>query len=246
MGLREHLESELLDELILVAEIEPGFSVHDPPRAIGNLRFTATSAGRRSPDWEVPVSGKWCLFRTKCVVSLLEFRYVRRWKSLNAMKPEDRDMSALAKEVAKAEAKLQELEWEIEEVGQPAAHELQRRLDALRVEENALKRNLAELLGASHPDDDKRLHKIESLLDYIQREEASLKDDADFLHQSGPTTAEFAVKAGSMIVDLVLRALKRVLGDHHPLGRSVFVNHTHKDLVDRFGIARPPGSGESR
>ena len=165
---------------------------------------------------------------------------------MNAMKPEDPDMSALAKEVAKAEAKLQELEWEIEEVGQPAAHELQRRLDALKVEEKALKRNLAELLGTDHPDDDKRLHKIESLLDYIRREEASLKDDADFLHQSGPTTAEFAVKAGSLVVDLVLRALKRVLGDHHPLGLSVFVNHTHKDLVDRYGISQQGECEESR
>jgi hypothetical protein len=162
------------------------------------------------------------------------------------MKPDDPGMSALAREIARAEAKLQQLEWEIEEVGQPAAHELQRRLDALKIEEHALKRNLGELLGADHPDDAARLRKIEALLDYIRREEDSLEHDADFLHQAGPTSSEFAVQAGSKLVGLVLRALKRVVGDHHPLGMSVFVNHNHQDLVERHGLVEHAGEAESR
>jgi hypothetical protein len=153
-------------------------------------------------------------------------------------------MPALAKEIARAESKLQQLEWEIEEIGQPAAHELQRRLEALKIEENALKRNLAVLLDAEHPDDAARLRKIETLLDYIKREEDSLKHDADFLHQSGHTTAEFAAQAGSKIVELVLRALKRAVGDHHPLGMSVFVNHSHKALADQYGLSAPEDGSE--
>lgn len=160
------------------------------------------------------------------------------------MKADEPGMPALAREIARAESKLQQLEWEIEEIGQPAAHELQRRLDALKIEEKALKRNLAGLLDSDHTDDHVRLRKIEALLDYIKREEDSLKHDADFLHQSGHTTAEFAAQAGSKFVELVLRALKRVVGDHHPLGMSVFVNHSHKALADQYGLSAPKdGSG---
>lgn len=78
--------------------------------------------------------------------------------------------------------------------------------------------------------------RIEALLAYIQREEASVERDADFLHQSPPTSAEFAAQAGSRLVDLCLRALKRVVGDHHPLGMSVFVNHSPKVLAERYGV----------
>ena len=152
------------------------------------------------------------------------------------MKSEHPDMSALARDIARAESKLQELEWEIEEIGQPAAHELQRRLDSLKIEEKALKRNLAEWLGRGDSGDTSRLRKIEALLDYIRTEENSLEEDADFLNQSGPTSSEFAVKAGSMLVELVLRALNRVVGDHHPLGQSVFVNHSHKQLSEQYGL----------
>jgi hypothetical protein len=151
------------------------------------------------------------------------------------MKPPPEDMSALARKVAQAEAKLQKLEWEIEEIGQPAAHELKRRLDALKIEENALKRNLAEALGMDEPGD-KRMEKIAALLRYIQREEASVEHDAAFLHQSGHTSAEFAAQAGSLLVDLCMRALKRVVGDHHPLGMSVFVNHNRENLESLYGL----------
>lgn len=148
-------------------------------------------------------------------------------------------MLALAREIARAETKLQELEWEIGEIGQPAAHDLKRRLDALKIEEHALKRNLAEVLGIDRPDEALRMEKIEALLAYIHREEDAVKHDADFLHQSGHTTAEFAAQAGSKVVELCLRALKRVIGDHRPLGMSVFVNHSHQTLAERYGIDGP-------
>lgn len=151
------------------------------------------------------------------------------------MKATSETMSALAREIAQAEAKLQKLEWEIEEIGQPAAHELRRRLDALKIEEHALKRNLSEVLGMGEPDT-VRMEKIEALLRYIQSEEASVEHDADYLRQSGHTTAEFAAQAGSLLLDLCSRAIKRVVGDHHPLGMSVFVNHSRENLKSLYGL----------
>jgi chromosome segregation ATPase len=150
------------------------------------------------------------------------------------MKPTPETIAALANQIAEAEAKLQNLEWEIEEIGQPAAHELQRRLDALKIEEHALKRNLEEALGMEEPGD-ARMAKIEALLAYIQNEEAAVEREAEFLHQSPPTSAEIATQAGSRIVELCLRALKRVVGNHHPLGSSVFVNHSPQVLEERYG-----------
>lgn len=160
------------------------------------------------------------------------------------MKATHETMSALAREIARAEAKLQKLEWEIEEIGQPAAHELKRRLDALRIEENALKRNLSEALGMGEPDS-VRMEKVEALLRYIQSEEASVEHDAEFLHQSGHTTAEFAAQAGALLVDLCVRAMKRVVGDHHPLGMSVFVNRSPESLAAQYGRS-DSGSGLER
>lgn len=160
------------------------------------------------------------------------------------MKPTPEDLSALARKIAEAEAKLQQLEWEIEEIGQPAAHELKRRLDSLKIEENALKRNIAETLGMEEPGSG-RMEKVEALLRYIQREEASVEHDANFLHQSGHTSAEFAAQAGTRLVDLCLRGLKRVVGAHHPLGMSVFVNHSPQALEQQFGLGHPE-AGEKR
>ena len=159
------------------------------------------------------------------------------------MKRTPEDMSALAREIAQAEANLQTLEWEIEEIGQPAAHELKRRLDALKIEENALKRNLAEALGMEQPDS-VRMEKIEALLHYIQREEASVEHDAHFLHQSPPSSAEFEVQAGARLVELCGRALKRMLGNHHPLGMSVFVNQSPDSLATRYGLADRDAEGK--
>jgi chromosome segregation ATPase len=151
------------------------------------------------------------------------------------MKPTPEAIAALANQIAEAEAKLQNLEWEIEEIGQPAAHELQRRLDALKIEEHALKRNLEEALGMEEPGE-ARMAKIEALLAYIRSEEAAVEREAEFLHQSPPTSAEIATQAGSRIIELCLRALKRVVGNHHPLGSSVFVNHSPQLLEERYGV----------
>jgi chromosome segregation ATPase len=162
------------------------------------------------------------------------------------MKPTPEDIASLAKKIAEAEAGIQKLEWEIEEIGQPAAHGLKHRFDSLKIEEHALKRNLAEALGMDEPGE-ARMAKIEALLAYIRREEAAVEREAEFLHQSPPTSAEFAAQAGSRLVELCLRALKRVVGEHHPLGMSVFVNHSPQLLAERYGVgaAEKTRTGES-
>jgi chromosome segregation ATPase len=162
------------------------------------------------------------------------------------MKPATEEIAALARQIARAESKLQQLEWEIEEIGQPAGLELQRRLDALKIEEHALQRNLTEALEMEEPE--ARMAKIEALLAYIQSEETALEQEAEFLHQSAPTSAEFAAQAGSRLVDLCLRALQRVVGNHHPLGMSVFVNHSPQLLAERYGIGgaqEPAAEGQT-
>lgn len=152
------------------------------------------------------------------------------------MNPNTEHLTELARKTAGAEYQLQKLEWEIGEIGQPAARDLKRRLDALKVEAHALDRNLAGLLGVGAPDSG-RLEKVETLLDHIVAEGAEVEHDADFLMQSPPSTAEYAAKAGSRVVALVVQALHRVVGAHHPLGMSVFVNHSHKTLIDQYGVA---------
>ena len=158
------------------------------------------------------------------------------------MKPTPETLSAFARKIAASEFKLQQLAWGIEEIGQPAGHDLKRRLDALQIEEAALKRNLTEAPDMEDPGSEK-MEKVEALLAYIQSEEASVEHDADFLHQSGHTTAEFAAQVGGRLVDLCMRALKRVVGDHHPLGTSVFVNHSRENLESLYGLDQP-GAGE--
>ena len=151
------------------------------------------------------------------------------------MKTTTESITLFAQKIAGVEERLQNLEWEIEEIGQPAAFELKRRLDALKIEENALKRNLTEALGMGEPEE-VRMVRIEALLAHIEREESSVERDAAFLHQSGYTSAEFAAQAGTRLVELCMKALKRVLGDHRPLGKSVFVNHSHEALAHQYGL----------
>lgn len=158
------------------------------------------------------------------------------------MKPNAETLSELTRQIAESEAKLEKLEWEIEEIGQPAAHDLKRRLDSLKIEEHALKRNLAETLGMENPGPE-RMEKVEALLHYIQSEEASVEHAAKFLHQSGHTSAEFAAQAGTHLLDLCLRGLKRVVGNHHPLGMSVFVNHSNENLESLYSRG-PATDGE--
>ncbi len=141
--------------------------------------------------------------------------------------------------IEEAEAKIERLEKEINEIGQPAAGELQRRLDALKVEEKALRRNFEESRNRGDIDPN-RMARIESLLRHIEAEEASVEHDADFLHQAAPSSMILAIEASARLVDLYRRVMKTLVGDHHPAGSSVFVNHTHKNLTDDYGLKDRP------
>lgn len=154
------------------------------------------------------------------------------------MKTTREDPSLLAEKILEAEAKLERLEQAVGEIGQPAGHELRRRLDVLRIEENALKRNFEESRRRGEPDS-LRMEKIEALLRHIEDEEFSVGHDADFLHQSAPSSVTLAVEAGSHLVDVLRHGMKRVIGDHHPLGESVFVNHSHANLTTQYGLDDP-------
>jgi hypothetical protein len=151
------------------------------------------------------------------------------------MKTTREDPSLLAEKILEAEAKLERLEQEVGEIGQPAGHELRRRLDVLRIEENALKRNFEESRRRGEPDS-LRMEKIEALLRHIEDEEFSVGHDADFLHQSAPSSVTLAVEAGSHLVEVLRHGMKRMIGDHHPLGESVFVNHSHANLTSQYGL----------
>ena len=154
------------------------------------------------------------------------------------MKSSQEIASLLESKIAEVEAKLEALEKEILDIGPPADYDLRKRLDALKIEERALRRNFEESMARGEPDS-VRLEKIEILLDHIEREEASVHHEADFLHQANPSSVILAAQAASKALDLWHRAIKRVLGDHHPFGSSVFVNHTHADLVSDYGYSKP-------
>ena len=147
--------------------------------------------------------------------------------------------SPLAAKILEAEAKLQNLEQEIAEIGLPAGQELRRRLEVLKIEEKALKRNFEESLHRGEPDS-VRMERIEALLHHIEREEASVEHDANFLHQAAPSSMTVAVETSAHLADLVGRGVKRVLGTHHPLGESVFVNHSHDNLTKDYGLTDKP------
>ena len=149
----------------------------------------------------------------------------------------------LAAKILEAEVKLEQLAAEIKEIGQPAAHELLRRLEVLRIEESALKRNFGESLERHEPDD-VRMQKIESLLHHIEEEQYSLRHDADFLNQAAPSSMGMAVQAGASMVEIARRGVKAVIGDSHPLGSSAFVNHSHKQMEKEYGLdeTAPPAS----
>jgi hypothetical protein len=144
----------------------------------------------------------------------------------------------LAEKIAEMEPKLEALEREITEIGQPAANELKKRFDALRIEERALKRNFEESMSRGEPDS-VRLAKVEALLRYMQREESSVEHEAHFLHQAAPSSVTIAAQAVSGMIDLYRRAIHRVLGDSHPLGQSVFVNQSTDDLAAEYGLETP-------
>ena len=86
--------------------------------------------------------------------------------------------SHLTEKILLLETKLELLEKEILEIGQPAGQELQRRFNMLKIEEGALRRNFEASLRNGEPDS-VRLAKIEQLLNYIENEEAALAQPAE-------------------------------------------------------------------
>jgi len=145
------------------------------------------------------------------------------------------DPSLLAGKIAEAEARLDHLEQAIAEIGHPANYELKRRFAVLKIEGHALKRNFEESQNRGMPHD-VRLEKIEALLHHIDREESSVAHEAGFLHQAAPSSMTFAIQTGAHLVDLARRGVKAVLGEHHPLGESAFVNHSRANLETEFGL----------
>ncbi|WP_367870191.1 hypothetical protein [Luteolibacter sp. Populi] len=154
--------------------------------------------------------------------------------------------SLLATKIGEVEARLELLEKEISEIGLPAGYDLQKRLDALKIEERALRRNFEESQARGEPDS-VRLARIETLLRHIENEETSVENEAHFLHQSNPSSVILAAQAAAGMIELWRRGIKKVLGDHHPLGSSVFVNHTHEELVSDYGYdpAKPSSKPET-
>lgn len=133
--------------------------------------------------------------------------------------------SQLASQIAQAGDLLEKLADEVQEIGPPASRSLERRLSALKVEYKALQRNYGEFQHRDH-DGAQALEKIRILLDHIEREESSLGHEADFLHQSNPSTMALAVRAGSRMVDFYRQGKQQIIGDRHPLGASAFVNQS--------------------
>lgn len=150
--------------------------------------------------------------------------------------------SPLALGILRAEAKLSLLQQEIDEIGLPAGLALQLRLEALQIEDHALNRNFKEAELLAFPDGAKLL-KIERLLHHIECEEQSIEQDAQFLQQAVPSSITLAVETGAHVVELMSRGMKRILGTHHPLGESVFVNHSHANLADEYGLGEPAAFG---
>jgi len=145
------------------------------------------------------------------------------------MKPE-LDESSPTGRIPELEDRLERLEREIAEIGLPAATELKRRLDSLKIEERALKRNIAESLQRGEPDA-ARQEKIDKLLRHIEREEASVEHEADFLHQAAPSSVSLVAEAGARVVELCQKGRRKLLGRHHPLGEAVFVNRSADQLA---------------
>ena len=108
------------------------------------------------------------------------------------MKLHTQDRVGLGEKIAEADAKLAKLEKEIGIIGQPAAQDLTRRLDALKIEERALKRNFRESEGMAGQSPAK-IEKITTLLHHIECEETSVEQDASFLSQAAPSSMILAI-----------------------------------------------------
>ncbi len=154
---------------------------------------------------------------------------------MNPMNPSTEKCMSLAEKIEEAEFKLETIELAIAEIGMPAATELKRRLEALKIEEKALKRNFEESIKRGEPDS-ARMEKVEKLLKLIEAEEFSVAHEADFLHQAAPSSMWVVAETGAHVIDFLKRGVKRVMGDHRPLGSSVFVNHSHENLKEFHGL----------
>lgn len=153
------------------------------------------------------------------------------------------DTSAIiAEKIELAEEKLAALEVQLNEIGRPAANHLFERLEALRIEERALKRNFEESQGKANLE---RLAKLEMLLRHIEREESSVEHEAAFLHQSNPSSVTLAAEAGTRMIGAIGKKVGKLLHGHHPFGSSVFVNHTHDSLVSYHGLEDRPDAPRS-
>jgi chromosome segregation ATPase len=146
--------------------------------------------------------------------------------------PDSNHLHELAALIDRTQAKLEELEREIEAIGEPAAHALRERLEALKVEEHALQRNFSEA-RAGKKSDEARMRKVEALLHHIEREESSMQHEADFLSLGAPSSVSVAFKGGARLYELGARGLKRILRDHQPW-RSPFVNRTYETITHNF------------
>ncbi len=141
----------------------------------------------------------------------------------------DHTANHLDAQIAYVGEQLEKLSEELHDIGEPASRALERRLNALKVEYKALQRNYGEFQHRDH-DGALALQKIHTLLNHIEREESSLGHEADFLHQSNPSTMELAVRAGSQFVDLCRHGKQHLIGDRHPLGASAFVNQSGEEI----------------
>ncbi|MES2476815.1 MAG: hypothetical protein V4640_13610 [Verrucomicrobiota bacterium] len=151
------------------------------------------------------------------------------------MKLTSTESAAFEEKIAIADAKLVTLEEEIRHIGLPAGQDLMKRLEMLKIEERALKRNFEESRLRGEPDS-VRMAKIEILLNHIEDEELSVEKDAEFLNQAAPSSMTVAVETGAKMVEIYRKGIRQVLGDSHLLGSSVFVNHSHENLTSEYGL----------
>jgi hypothetical protein len=142
-------------------------------------------------------------------------------------------MDPVAAKIAQVDARLAVLEYRVNQIGRPAGNRLFERLDGLKVEARALRRNFEE---SQVKQDSHRLEQLDALLGHVEREELSVEQEAAFLAQSAPCSVTVAAETGARAVAALGRGLHKVLHGHHPLGCSVFVNHSHDNLVEYHGL----------
>lgn len=103
------------------------------------------------------------------------------------MNEELSDLSVIEAQIASVDAKLGKLEMRCHEIDAPAGIHLRRRLEMLKIEDNALKRNFKECQLRQGPDL-VRLRRVQSLLGHISREEASVEQEAELLCSGGASS----------------------------------------------------------